>query len=104
MYICTQSCNKYVISYRAIYRPISGDLSADISNIGLFLLQTIWRTISLYRICSRQKRKYRTISRLTRSIFKTGAKILQKYAFFLVDVQQEVRWIRWFLLGFQGLI
>ena len=52
-----------------IYRPISGNLSADISNIGRFLLQTIWRTISPYRIGSRQKKRYRTISR---PIFKTG--------------------------------
>jgi len=32
MYICTQSCNKYIISYRAIYQaiywPISGEISA----------------------------------------------------------------------------
>jgi len=51
---------------------ISGDLSADISNIGRFLLQTIWRTIFSYCIGSRQKRRYRTISRLTRLIFKRG--------------------------------
>jgi len=63
IYICTQSCK----------RPISGDfigryratLSADISNIGRFLLQTTWRTIFPYRIGSRQKRRYRTISRPT---------------------------------------
>jgi len=46
--------------YRVTYRPIF----ADISNIGHFLLQTIWRTIFSYRIGSRQKRRYRTISRL----------------------------------------
>jgi len=46
-----------------IYRPISGNLSADISNIGRFLLQTIWQMISSYRIGSRQNRRYRTISR-----------------------------------------
>jgi len=48
-----------------ICRPISGDLSADISNIGRFLLQTIFS----YRIGSRQKRRYQTISRPR---FKTG--------------------------------
>jgi len=55
-----------------IYRLISGDLSADILNIGRLLLQTLWRTIFPYRIGSRQKRLYRTISRMTRPIFKTG--------------------------------
>ena len=50
-----------------IYRPISGDLSTDISNIGHFLLQTIF----LYRIGSRQKKRYQTMSRPTRPIFKT---------------------------------
>jgi len=38
---------------------------ADISNIGHFLLQMIWRTISQYHIGSRQKRRYRPISRPT---------------------------------------
>ena len=65
MYICTQSCNK--LSYF-----ISGDISGDISNIDHFLLQTIWWTISAYRIDSRQKRRYWTISLPTRPIFKTG--------------------------------
>ena len=35
-------------------------------------MQTIWRTISPFRISNRQKRRYRTISRPTRPIFKTG--------------------------------
>jgi len=60
------------VIYRAIYQLISGDLSADISNIGRFLLQMIWRTIFSYRIGSRQKRRYQMISRSTRTIFKTG--------------------------------
>ena len=36
------------------------------------MLQTIWRTISLHRIGSKQKRRYQTISQPTRPIFKTG--------------------------------
>ena len=56
-----------------IYQPISRDLSADISNIGRFLLQTIWQTISPYCIGSRQKKRYRLISR---PIFKTGVSIV----------------------------
>jgi len=64
------------VIYRTIYRPISGNLSGDISNISRFLLQTIWRTIFPYRIDSRQKRRYRTISRPYRPIFKTGPKTM----------------------------
>jgi len=47
----------YQAIYRAIYQLISGDLSAYISNISRFLLQTIWRTIFPYRIGSRQKKE-----------------------------------------------
>ena len=57
---------------RAIYRPILGNLSDDISNIGRFLLQMIWWTIFQYRVSSRQKRRYRLIFRLSRMIFKIG--------------------------------
>jgi len=39
-----------------------GDLSTDISNIGPFLLQMIWRTIFPYRIGNRQKRRSADIS------------------------------------------
>ena len=57
---------------RAIYCPISGNLPADILNIGCFLLQLICVNDFPYRIYSRQKMRYRPISRLTRLIFKTG--------------------------------
>jgi len=59
------------VIFQAIYRPISGHLSAYISNIGCFLLQTIMKRFFHIVSTAGKKRRYRPISR---PIFKTWIK------------------------------